>query len=557
MSEQRSMNDQQPTEAQIRDALKYALFGAGYDEDLKEYSRRIQNSPAEVLQFAEIYTEATHDGFCPYLPDDVSFGQAIYDSGAELGEFLDGMPPDRLLSTFFRFFNYGAFVTAEIGWLDARVGPVVWDRWTGPVVDPVMAFADMYEHFGQSEYRCDPPPKLVPDPPLYRFHPERFKAFHDCAEVIGKIYRHQVEPKSGMLTLPQMQEIMKAIYDEDGRKAMLYPRKWKDDLPSPSLAMESALTLGTSYGRFVQAGRQIMDFPPALIEMLGSTDVDDIPLDTIKLPYASQYLHFGPQKHLELAPGWLVDGAYVEARGEPGDIRFTLTSVPIDRSLSRHWYVIPEPEYTQDFVQDFRHMDLATAMDTVLADRLHGLNEKRAKAGGDITSQVQTAFREAGEMAPEGVKVVDVSPSMAQIRLDQENERFPVYGAALRLVVNALCYVTAYPEDIATVWPDGTPASLKDKAEGGKGKEVQRAKSKLAALGYVPIHICGQRVETERARAGIGGHEHPSSHWRRGHWRNQPYGPARMLRKLRWMMPTWVGARREDEEPTGHLYLVS
>jgi hypothetical protein len=35
---------------------------------------------------------------------------------------------------------------------------------------------------------------------------------------------------------------------------------------------------------------------------------------------------------------------------------------------------------------------------------------------------------------------------------------------------------------------------------------------------------------------------HPRLHWRRGHWRNQPYGPARHERKYLWIEPTLVGA---------------
>ncbi len=35
---------------------------------------------------------------------------------------------------------------------------------------------------------------------------------------------------------------------------------------------------------------------------------------------------------------------------------------------------------------------------------------------------------------------------------------------------------------------------------------------------------------------------HPRLHWRRGHWRNQPFGPARHERKYLWIEPTLVGA---------------
>ena len=202
-------------------------------------------------------------------------------------------------------------------------------------------------------------------------------------------------------------------------------------------------------------------------------------------------------------------------------------------------------------------MDLATAIDTVLSSRLAELMKRRAGTGGDITATLEEAATESGMALPVGVSVVDVSPTLAAVRDDITRRRHPVYKAALQLVVNALCYVAAYPEDIDTVWPEGTPDSLKQKALHGKGKEQMRAKSKLTALGYVPVHICGKRVAEQRTHRGIPAHGHVATHWRRGHWRNQVHGPARSLRKLIWVMPVVVGSKHADEPEAGHVYLVS
>ena len=88
-----------------------------------------------------------------------------------------------------------------------------------------------------------------------------------------------------------------------------------------------------------------------------------------------------------------------------------------------------------------------------------------------------------------------------------------------------------------------------------KGKEQMRTKSKLAALGYVPIHICGKRIAGQRAVYGIHAqeHSHITTYWRRGHWRNQVHGPARSLRKLIGVMPVIVGSKSHDEPDTGHF----
>lgn len=538
------------------------LFESGKSEQLREFTRGIENRPNAVLAFERAFNSLMDESAIDWegTPDQRAILEMISESHEALETFLVNMPSRQKLGTYLIFRNHGAQATVEFGWLDARAGEVTWDRWTGTVDDPVMAFADIGFMFDRREYRCEPREKAIAEPPLYRYHPERFKAFHACAESVGKIYRHKVDGQSGMLTLDLLNELMNVVIGEMNDKTMHYPRKLTLNAPSASLVMESLQTLATAYGRYVQAGRQIMDFPSALVEMLAKTDVDDIPLDTIKMPFAAQYLHFGPQADLELEPGWLVDGAYVEGRGEAGDLRFTVTAVPTDRSLSRLWFVYPEPEYTQDLVGDYRKMDLATAIDTVLSDRLVGLNESVGKPGGDITEQLQSDMAAVGAEMPDDLRVLDVSPRLAKERLEQVNRRHPVYRSALQLVVNALCYLTAYPDDIMSVWPEGTPLSLKEKADSGRGKEAMRAKSKLAALGYVPVHVCGKRIEEQRNRIGIAtlDHGHVASHWRRGHWRNQVHGPGRSLRKLIWVMPVLVGASHRDDEPgAGHLYLVS
>jgi len=536
-----------------------ALLSHGYTDEVRAFTKGIQANPSAVTGFERLFNLLNAEGKIDWVGTEsqqAAMARAE-ESAQELDDFLEGMT--RPFETYVLVLNHGHEIIVETGWHDDVAGPVVWDRWASDVDDPVMAYADIGCLFNDPDYRCELKTAEKPAPPLYRYHPERFKAYRDYAEPVGKLYRQRVDPATGMLTIDQLNEIAQHMSIEMNQRSLRFPRKRKESHPQPSLVIEAEETLATAYGRFVQAGRQIIDFPPALTEMLAETDIDDIPLNSINLPYASQYLYFGPQPSLEIEPDWLVDGAYVEQRGASGDVRFTVTAVPHEQALSAQWYLFPEVEYTQDFVGEFRSMDLATAIDTVLSSRLAELMKRRAGTGGDITATLEEAATESGMALPAGVSVVDVSPTLAAVRDDITRRRHPVYKAALQLVVNALCYVAAYPEDIDTVWPEGTPDSLKQKALHGKGKEQMRAKSKLTALGYVPVHICGKRVAEQRTHQGIPAHAHGSvaTHWRRGHWRNQVHGPARSLRKLIWVMPVVVGSRHADEPEAGHVYLVS
>lgn len=43
-------------------------------------------------------------------------------------------------------------------------------------------------------------------------------------------------------------------------------------------------------------------------------------------------------------------------------------------------------------------------------------------------------------------------------------------------------------------------------------------------------------------RRGHGHHASPTTHWRRGHWRNQPHGPGRQMQRLVWIRPCMINA---------------
>ncbi len=527
------------------------VLDIGYGDEVRAITHRIRTNSEAVHLFESYFDELNKEALINWKTSQLQNNQL-----EQVEALLDDMErflrdSNRPYQSYLSVCNHGPDTTAEVGWIDEVAGAVVWDRWTKPIDDPVMLFAEAGFRFDQKKYLFAAQPSKKPEPPLYRYHPERFRAYRNYADDLSRFYRQRVDPATGLMTMDQFEFVMNLILREVQERSMKTPRKHKDNLPSPSFILDAEQTLSTAYGRFVQAGRQIMEFPRSLTELLAETDVDDIPLNAIKMPYASQYLHFGALPDLEIEDGWKVDGAYIEQRGESGDLRFTVTAVPIDHHQSERWMLEPEVEYSQDFVQEFRLMDLGTAIDTVLSDRLAN-SAQGAKGVADALSAA------AGDL-PEGIALVDISGETSIQRTETTKRRHAAYKAAVQLVVNAICYATSYPDDIDSVWPEGTPESLKQKVLNGKPKEQSRAISKLKALGYVPVHICGKRLSEQRISSGLPAHQegHPATHWRRGHWRNQAHGPARALRKLIWVMPMVIGARSGELTPNmGHIYLV-
>lgn len=535
------------------------LLVLGYTDRVRAFTRQLRGKPDHVLEFERVFHQLIFDARIDWesTPSQEDLVERSEECLLDMTSFLSTKSPH--WSSYVVLIDHGRDITVEIGWLDFAAGQVLWDRWTTETDDPAMAFASIGFLFDTRDYRREPKSIEASESPLYRYHPERFRAYRDYSGKLRAVYLEQVEPATGMLTLEQLNDLTRPLVEELNQKGMAFPRKLKDDFPQPSMVMDAETSLAVAYGRFVQAGRQIMDFPPLLTEMLASTRVDDIPLNSIRLPYASQYLYFGPQEELKLEPGWLVDGAYVESRGPDGAISFTVTAVPHDHGLSSLWYLLPEVQYKQDLGSDFRFMDLATATDMARSDDQAELLKQRETFGGDMLDELKQACEQSGEPLPDGLRLEDISPKLADERLAIVARRHPVYLSALKLVVNALCYVAAYPDDLATAWPDGTPSKLKHKVIHGAGKEQKRAKSKLEALGYVPVHICGQQLASQVATHvdPATGLRHVTTHWRRGHWRRQAFGPNRSLRKLIWVMPVRVGAKNSGDEDTGHLYLVT
>lgn len=148
--------------------------------------------------------------------------------------------------------------------------------------------------------------------PMYQFHPQRFRAAIPFAKDVAQAAQSD---SMTMFTMEAVQEIGRLNVEAYNKACMQSPLRSRasQSLRPSQKIMEAA----NFYGEFVRFGRQIFDFPPALAQSFRRTDVEDIPLSAIKLPYEAFYLYFGPQEDLETAPGWHPDGAYVVRIGDP------------------------------------------------------------------------------------------------------------------------------------------------------------------------------------------------------------------------------------------------
>jgi len=441
---------------------------------------------------------------------------------------------------------------------------LLWDRWEcrgltraeygaclQELTDSPLSFDRVLD---DAEWLGDvPPPRPLP---TWKYHPERFKGTMPFAEPITLIGRQC----KGNPTVDTLNQLVEAWQDADSHGFAARPLRARVHSPTRnSRRLFRIHDMLMFYAVFSANGRQIFDIPTKLGEMFRRTDVDDITAESIKVPYPGIYLHFGPQPDLAFEPGWTPEGAYVYDMQGSWDservLQFCVVSAPSSLEDYREFDINIEPVYTQSIGPKEMKMTLGEAVEIVLAEKL---NELRKQVTEEPMAKLDDETKQLA--AEHGVQLVSGQARLAAQELDAMAPQHKSYLEMLKLIVNSLAYLTAYPKDIETQWPANTPAHLlKDLSKTDNRNERQRIQSKLASQGFTPVHICGRRLAGElelQAAANSSGERHSAAHWRRGHWRRQPHGPQNALRKLVWLLPTLVNPGKAADEVPGHLYLV-
>jgi hypothetical protein len=80
----------------------------------------------------------------------------------------------------------------------------------------------------------------------------------------------------------------------------------------------------------------------------------------------------------------------------------------------------------------------------------------------------------------------------------------------------------------------------------GKAEKVIPAKGDKPRKEFWSPNVIGRNYRLKREGPSTGSHASPRLHWRRGHFRQQPYGMGRAERKTIWLEPCLVAAPKEE-----------
>ncbi len=381
---------------------------------------------------------------------------------------------------------------------------------------------------------------------LDRLHPEQYRLRRPFISTVEKLFRNRKLPG---VTESDVRTIVNELSPAYNRAIMQRPF---EDRPAGSHRMMGEVSLAAHYGTFLSYGRQVYHFPEHLSESFRQTDIDDVPGGAIKLPHPVIYLHFEPQEDLDIfGTGDVVDGAYLSAiptsdattmlqiivtvaRGDRGK---TEGLWPFDH-LGRYYYLAVEIEPDAPFVKSI---------------------EKAFKK--DVEESLSRGRNDPSFYSTPWGNIVNRSGKTALEHAASLDSGFPSFQSALRLIVNGLCFLSAYPEHIESKWEDGAPEDLVERAATGRTNQQRfLAKKELQKQGYLFIHMGKidpkSAIPSKHATDEQTVINRRSMHWRRGHWRNQAYGPGWKEHRLVWIMPMLVNSQSENVSDAGHIYMV-
>lgn len=295
--------------------------------------------------------------------------------------------------------------------------------------------------------------------------------------------------------------------------------------------------LSTALADFFGGGQVVFHISSLLKEAFRHSDLGDATARDLKFPYENSYIHIGLDAGLVFNGGLTqLEGVLLSEKKHKDGNSVSMTLVGTLVNLPEHWRERAMETFTFHFGTGEMDMPILEGARMHLEHQALDPND-----GGKFSD-----LSEFDEEAQKSIR--DTWATQAQVRLISE-QNIPVVLECVRMVANALLYVTQYPDDLADDYQEGFPAAFREKIERSEGKIKERNLSKARNNGYTVIKRVGHVFENAmRIEANAnGGGDGPSPHLRRAHWRRQAYGAGLVQRKLIWIRATRVlGATVRD-----------
>lgn len=318
---------------------------------------------------------------------------------------------------------------------------------------------------------------------------------------------------------------------------------------------DAALSEDTSWSisEFLRGGKNIFHLEKELLGLFEKTDVSNLVLKDINLPYDSCYIYFAEarletpdydyenQQYLHhkngdaAGQGIPVEGAYVNWFHSIAGLTLEIELVT---SLNDGNGIL---SYAMSFHDTETGSLIRQLESTIHNNPFQDINELADRRWLRRVDNDKLQYKKLKE---------DWTPDAKNIAWET------VAKKALSLIFNALIYLSSNDSDTEDSYPDYCPQKLVRKTKSDNKKEADRAISKLDNMGYRTVKFLGRRLKRSFTHQITD--KNVLTHWRRGHWRRQPYGKkTKALAKLVWIKPTIINKSEESLiDIAGRVYMV-
>lgn len=302
--------------------------------------------------------------------------------------------------------------------------------------------------------------------------------------------------------------------------------------------------LSSGLADFFNGGQVVFHITPTLRDAFATSDLGDATVRDLKFPFRDSYIHLGYDTGLVFNGGRTkLEGVLLSEKTHKDGVSVSVTLVGSLIETPAHWGHRGMESFTFHFSQAEMDMPILEGATRYLAAQ--GVDPATSKDFADL-SQFDEEARKS---------ILDSWDAQTEER-NLHVDNIPVVLECVRLVANALLYVSQYPDDMADDFQEGFPQAFREKIELAEGKNLQRILSKARNNGFTLIKKVGgvfERAMQVEAAAQGGSGDSPAPHLRRAHWRRQAFGAGLTQRKLIWIRAARVLGGTTRDKP----YLVN
>lgn len=297
-------------------------------------------------------------------------------------------------------------------------------------------------------------------------------------------------------------------------------------------ARENAITQATfqfCLAMFANHGRPTFVPSLGLTEALIHTEFRDVPSGLVQLPHPAIFIEAPENSGLTVpnAESGLHEliGAFVVARDDSNSENRKFQVILIGRAKTTDIQMLDKVLFDDALFHFTFEFTSGSTVGECLKETTGGI--------GSWTSKVKASVEQIGN---------DGTNKVNEWRSDG-------FADCARFVLNTLLYITLPDSEIESAFSDSEIPSLIDKlSRSPKGSNKRAAiNAQLKKKSHHKCMILGSSVKINRASHTCNdGTSHGSNHKlnvafiRRGHWRNQPFGPGRKQTRIMWIRPTMV-----------------